>query len=126
MIDTNKLSNELRCYLQLLVNLLFELPIENSKIKLTHDEVVYELNRDLLEYESSIGMHGSEFEHGNFSQYFFAYAKVNFDNFKSASILCFTYLFKFRNSHLNLMFFNGLGNIIGSQCFRFKVKLFRT
>jgi hypothetical protein len=76
MIDTLKVSKHLRPYLLLLINILFELPVKNSEIELTHEQVVYELNKNLLEYESSIGLHGSEFDQGSFSQYLFAFVKV--------------------------------------------------
>ena len=68
-IDTSKLSHDLRVYLELFTELLFELPIKNSHVNLSHEEAVYELNRDLLEFESSIGIHGRKFGPGIFSQY---------------------------------------------------------
>ncbi len=77
MFDTTKVRNELRSYLMVLANLLFESPVKNSELDLSHEQVVYELNKNLLEYESSVGLHGSEFDHGNFSQYYFAFVKVN-------------------------------------------------
>jgi hypothetical protein len=77
MIDTSKMRNELRPYLTILANLLFELPVKNSELHLSHEQVVYELNKNLLEYESSIGLHGSEFDHGNFPQYYSLFVKVS-------------------------------------------------
>ena len=68
-IDTSKLNHDLRVYLELFTELLFELPIKNSQVDLTHEEAVGELNRDLLEFESSIGIHGRKFSPGIFSQY---------------------------------------------------------
>jgi hypothetical protein len=77
IIDTTKLTSELRPYLQLFTNLLFELPVRNHVINLTHEQVVYELNKDLLEFDASIGINGSEFEPGIFPKYVSVFTKVS-------------------------------------------------
>jgi hypothetical protein len=76
IIDTSKLSSKLRPYLQLFTNLLFELPVKNHEVNLTHEQVVYELNKDLLEFDASIGINGSEFEPGIFPKYLSVFTKV--------------------------------------------------
>lgn len=75
-MDTSKISNHLRSYLQLYTNVLFELPVQNETLNLTHEQVVYELNKDLLEFDVSLGINGSEFEPGCFSQYLTVFTKV--------------------------------------------------
>ena len=76
LIDTNQLSKEYKIYLELFTNLLFESPIANKEINLTHEEVVYELNRDLLEFGSSLGINGSQLDPGIYSEYFTIFTKV--------------------------------------------------
>jgi Zn-dependent M16 (insulinase) family peptidase len=68
-IDTASLTDSLRVYLELFTELLFELPIRNERVDLSREEAVTELNKDLLEFESSIGIHGRKFSPGIFSQY---------------------------------------------------------
>lgn len=77
ILDTSNLSVNLRPYLLLLSNLLFELPVENSELKMSHEEVVFELNKDLLEYESCIGLNGSQFDPGSFANYFSVFTKTS-------------------------------------------------
>lgn len=84
ILDTNALSDELRPYLELYTNVLFELPVENQEIKLTHEQVVYELNKDLLEFDVSLGINGSEFEPGIFSQYLTVFTKTQMEDFELA------------------------------------------
>ncbi len=76
MIDTNHLDVSLRPYLQLLIATLFELPIKNSEVNFTHEQTVYELNKDLLEFDGSIGINGDVFEPGIFPQYLSIFTKV--------------------------------------------------
>ena len=83
-IDTSSLNHELRAYLELFTELLFELPIKNSRVDLTHEEAVCELNRDLLEFESSIGIHGRKFSPGIFSQYICVTTKTPIENYELA------------------------------------------
>ncbi|CAF0960511.1 unnamed protein product [Brachionus calyciflorus] len=84
ILDTTKLSNDLRLYLELFTNVLFELPIENSEVSLTHEQVVFELNKDLLEFDISLGINGSEFEPGIFSQYLTIFTKTQLNDFELA------------------------------------------
>jgi hypothetical protein len=77
IIDTNHLDPHLRPYLQLLIATLFELPIKNSEVNFTHEQTVYELNKDLLEFDGSIGINGDVFEPGIFPQYLTIFTKVN-------------------------------------------------
>ena len=83
-IDTTHLDHELRVYLELFTELLFELPIKNSTIDLTHEEAVYALSKDLLEYESSGGIHGSKFRPGLFSQYLCITTKTPLEDYELA------------------------------------------
>jgi hypothetical protein len=76
MIDTNKIDKSLRKYLQLYMKLIFELPIHNDDVVLTHDEVVREINKNLLEFDASIGIDGGEFDFGVYPQYTWIYMKV--------------------------------------------------
>lgn len=76
MIDTTELDSNLKMYLELLESLLFESPISSPTLSLTHEQVVYELNKDLLEFGSSLGINGSQLEPGIFSEYFTMFTKV--------------------------------------------------
>ena len=96
LIDTNQLSKESKIYLELFTNLLFESPIVNKEINLTHEEVVYELNRDLLEFGSSLGINGSQLDPGIYSEYFTIFTKVLiiYENFQMINLLNFFLYFK--------------------------------
>ena len=76
IMDTSSLDTELREYLELYTGLLFELPIKCGDVSLTHEQVVYELNKDLLEFAASIGIEGDQFDPGCFSNYLSVYVKV--------------------------------------------------
>lgn len=78
IIDTTSIGADLRAYLELFASLLFELPIkcDAEKLDWCHEQVVYELNKDLLEFDVSIGLNGSQFDPGSFSQYLAIYVKV--------------------------------------------------
>lgn len=76
IIDSAGLEAELREYLELFTSILFELPIKHGDLSLTHEQVVYELNKDLLEFDASIGLNGSQFDPGSFSNYLTIYVKV--------------------------------------------------
>lgn len=78
ILDTSSLEIELREYLELYVSLLFELPVKSGDLSLTHEQVVYELNKDLLEFDASIGLNGSQFDPGSFSNYLTVFVKVFF------------------------------------------------
>ena len=43
--------------------------------ELAHEQVVLELNKHLLEYESSLGLGGAEFDHGTFARFLFVFVK---------------------------------------------------
>jgi hypothetical protein len=77
IIDTSRLSSELRQYLELFTNVLFELPIKSDSLTLSHEQVVFELNRELLEFDASIGINGSQFDPGSFSHYLCLFTKVS-------------------------------------------------
>lgn len=76
IVDTARLETDLREYLELYISLLFELPIKHGDLSLTHEQVVYELNKDLLEFDASIGLNGSQFDPGSFSNYLTIFVKV--------------------------------------------------
>lgn len=82
LIDTTDLDPSLKVYLELLTSLLFESPIKGSDIELTHEQVVFELNKDLLEFGSSLGINGSQFEPGIFSEYFTIFTKVPIQDYE--------------------------------------------
>lgn len=77
MIDTNDIDEKLRKYLQLFMKLIFELPIHNENVSLTHDEVVREIHKELLEFDAAIGIDGEELDFGIYPQYLWIYIKVN-------------------------------------------------
>ena len=84
LIDTLALNAEQKIHLELFTNLLFELPIKNSSIDLSHEEVVYQMNRDLLEFGSSLGINGSQMEPGIYAEYFTIFAKVPIQDYELA------------------------------------------
>jgi Zn-dependent M16 (insulinase) family peptidase len=87
LIDTNALDTELRVYLQLLTSLLFELPLAASDGSImSREQVILELNRDLLEFGSSLGINGADFEPGSFSQYLSVFVKAPIANYKQALV----------------------------------------
>ena len=84
LIDTLALNAEQKIHLELFTNLLFELPIKNSSIDLSHEEVVYQMNRDLLEFGSSLGINGSQMDPGIFAEYLTVFAKVPIQDYELA------------------------------------------
>ncbi len=82
LIDTIELDSGLKVYLELLTSLLFESPICYSDFNLTHEQVVRELNKDLLEFGSSLGINGSQFEPGIFSEYFTIFTKFPIQDYE--------------------------------------------
>lgn len=86
LIDTSTLSPEQKTYLELFTNLLFELPIKNTatNLDLSHEDVVYQLNRDLLEFGASLGINGSQMDPGIYAEYFTIFAKVPIHDFELA------------------------------------------
>jgi Zn-dependent M16 (insulinase) family peptidase len=77
------LSPEQKTYLELFTNLLFELPIkdEEAALDLSHEDVVYQLNRDLLEFGCSLGINGSQLDPGIYAEYVTIFAKVPVQEF---------------------------------------------
>jgi Zn-dependent M16 (insulinase) family peptidase len=90
IIDTNALDMELRVYLQLLTSLLFELPIKLEEktrdVVMSREQAVLELNRDLLEFGSSLGINGADFEPGSYSQYVCVFVKAPVANYEQALV----------------------------------------
>ena len=84
LVDTMGLKPEQKIYLELFTNLLFELPVESSNLTLSHEEVVYQLNRDLLEYGTSLGINGGQLEPGIYAEYMTMFAKVPIDAYEGA------------------------------------------
>lgn len=84
LIDTCNLSPDQRRLLPLFVNLFFELPITAKDLKLSHEEVVFELNRDLLEFEATVGINGSDLSIGSFPQYLMVFTKVALKDYELA------------------------------------------
>ena len=82
LIDTVDLDPGLKIYLELFTSLLFESPIFNAGLNLTHEQVVRELNKDLLEFGSSLGINGSQFEPGIFSEYFSIFTKLPIQDYE--------------------------------------------
>jgi Zn-dependent M16 (insulinase) family peptidase len=83
MIDTNNIDKDLRMYLQLYIKLIFELPIHNDEVNLSHAEVVEEINKNLLEFDASIGIDGGEFDFGVYPQYAWIWMKVSLKKFET-------------------------------------------
>lgn len=84
IIDTSSLRDELRSYLELYTNVMFELPVANSQVEFSHEQVVYELNKDLLEFDVSLGINGCEFDPGSYSQYLSVFTKTEISDYKLA------------------------------------------
>ncbi len=86
LVDTSGLAAEQKLYLELLTNLLFELPLrdEASGLEMSHEQAVYEVNKDLLEFGSSIGINGSQMEPGIYAEYLTVFAKVQVKDYELA------------------------------------------
>ena len=79
-MDTSEVSDNLRNYLELYLECLFECPIEKKDIKLTHEEVVQLLNDETVSYTNGTGLSGSNFVCGTFAQ--LTYFEMKFDSSK--------------------------------------------
>ncbi|XP_023340158.1 uncharacterized protein C05D11.1 [Eurytemora carolleeae] len=68
VLGTQDIPAELKMYLPLLLELLLESSVEDGEDKLTHEEVVAALEEQFLTSTASIGVSGSRFLPGAFSQ----------------------------------------------------------
>lgn len=68
LIDTHKLSSEQRLYLPLLLEALFESPVQRGDRLIPYEEVITELNVDTVTADHSIGLSGHRFHCGSYSQ----------------------------------------------------------
>ena len=66
LMDSQAVDPELRMYLQLYEEILFELPIDREGLSLTREEVVAKLHADSIHHGSSLGIGGSSFFPGSF------------------------------------------------------------
>jgi len=69
LLDTFNLPENLRPYLELYLDMMFELPIIRNGQFIKHEEVVEALERDTVSYSNSIGFGASSFSCGSFSHY---------------------------------------------------------
>lgn len=68
VIDTSTLPDDLRPLIEFYNEVFFELPILKNGTLIPFEEVVAALNRDTLFYSVALGIGGSKFECGSFSQ----------------------------------------------------------
>ncbi|XP_063960885.1 uncharacterized protein C05D11.1-like [Lytechinus pictus] len=68
LLDTSKLDATLKPYLPLYLELLFESPITRDGAVVSHEDVITQLAADTLATRSSLGIRGSRFRCGKFSQ----------------------------------------------------------
>ena len=84
-VDTQHISDELRNYLELYMDIFFISPIKNGAVELTHEQVVNGLEQDTVSYNNSLGLGGSSnFSAGAFGQLMVVSMKVEKDKYEKA------------------------------------------
>ncbi|XP_031560013.1 uncharacterized protein C05D11.1-like [Actinia tenebrosa] len=68
LFDTSVLPDDLKPYLSLFLEVLFESPLTRDGTLVPYEQVVAELTADTLGYSACIGVKGSRFMPGNFEQ----------------------------------------------------------
>ncbi|KAK3733082.1 hypothetical protein QZH41_008418 [Actinostola sp. cb2023] len=66
MFDTSVIPNDLKPYLSLFLEVIFESPLARNGTIVPYEQVVAELTADTLDYSSTIGMKGRRFMPGDF------------------------------------------------------------
>lgn len=78
LMDTQDMDLEMRMYLQLYLEMIYELPIEREGLSLSRDEVVAKLHADAISFESCLGVgNGRNFFPGSFPS--LGYLKLKFE-----------------------------------------------
>jgi len=68
-LDTSSIPEDLRPFLVLYLEAIFELPILRDGEVIPHEEIVAQLERETVSYSSTAGFYGSTFSAKGFSQY---------------------------------------------------------
>ncbi|XP_060600571.1 uncharacterized protein C05D11.1-like [Ruditapes philippinarum] len=68
MLDSTCLPQELKYFLPLYCEILFESPILRDGVLVSHEEIISQLEADTLSTESCIGVNGGKFSCGSFPQ----------------------------------------------------------
>lgn len=84
LMDTDSVPYDLKPYLPLFLELILESPVERNGAVVPFEEVVTELAADTLSYSSSLGVGGSRFSCGNFSNVVMLTLKVEMDKYRKA------------------------------------------
>jgi len=94
IIETSCVPDYLRLYLEIFLDLFFELSLLQDGTIIPYDKVVAALNRDLLNYSASLGFRGDKFECGSFSQEMIVDLKVEKVKYKEGIKWLHDLLFK--------------------------------
>eukprot|EP01119_Soliformovum_irregulare_P011911 TRINITY_DN3047_c0_g1_i2.p1 TRINITY_DN3047_c0_g1~~TRINITY_DN3047_c0_g1_i2.p1 ORF type:complete len:1020 (-),score=257.93 TRINITY_DN3047_c0_g1_i2:13-2829(-) len=84
MLDTASLPENLRPYLALYLDTLFELPLMRDGSLVPHEEVVTQLERDTAYYWAKVGYGGNFFDCGSWSRYVVMEFKYPIENYVKA------------------------------------------
>ncbi|XP_052223206.1 uncharacterized protein C05D11.1-like isoform X7 [Dreissena polymorpha] len=68
LLDSSNVPQELKYYLPLFCEVLFESPLEREGVIVPHEDVISQLEDDVQKTEISLGVKGSSFSCGNFPQ----------------------------------------------------------
>jgi len=82
ILDTSALPEDLRFYLPLFADIIFESPILRDGKLIPHDEIVKQLAADTLTNSASTGICGDTFHPGKFSTAFMLQLKMEVNNFE--------------------------------------------
>ncbi|KAJ8023724.1 hypothetical protein HOLleu_36243 [Holothuria leucospilota] len=76
LMDTTNLPANLKMYLPLFTEVIFELPVQKNGVLIPYEEVVHQLASDTLKTKSHLGVFGRRFRCGHFSEVAFLSIKT--------------------------------------------------
>eukprot|EP00112_Aurelia_sp_Birch-Aquarium-sp1_P017903 Seg42.13_Seg42.8 transcript_id=Seg42.13_Seg42.8/GoldUCD/mRNA.D3Y31 product="putative protein C05D11.1" protein_id=Seg42.13_Seg42.8/GoldUCD/D3Y31 len=82
VLNTSLIPHDLRFYLPLYADIIFESPILRDGVLIPHNDVVKQLAADTLSNSSSLGVYGGTFSPGKFSEIFMLQLKMEVSKFE--------------------------------------------
>ncbi|XP_038073979.1 uncharacterized protein C05D11.1-like isoform X2 [Patiria miniata] len=81
LLDTSSVPGNLKQYLPLFIEIIFESPLMRDGVLISYEDVVTQLAADTLSTESSLGFKGARFRCGKFSQLALIEVKVEVEKY---------------------------------------------
>jgi len=82
-LDTGNLSSDLRKYIELYLEVIFDSPLNKNGVIIPHEEVVYQLDDQSVDHSNGCGQSGGNFTVGSFGQLMWLNLKFERKEFES-------------------------------------------